>query len=109
LVAPPDMDSTRADDYWAKISLCQYAVMRATSAPRLTPVAESTGERNRIVWRSLRAGLAEGVRNSPLVSIAQHVRPEVREGRQKRPLDEEVIAARLAPPGQRIRQRIALM
>ena len=66
LAALPEADSQRETHYWPKIALSHYATMRATSALRMMPEDCGPEDRRARVWRSLRAGLAEGVRGSPL-------------------------------------------
>ncbi len=87
--------------------MCQYAVLRATSALRLMPEALAEDERKVRVWRSLRGGLAEGIRNYPLELLAKQEWHAAAASRRQR--DEDVAAARQAPPGQRVRRLLALM
>ncbi len=90
-----------------KIALCQYAALRATNAVRLMPEAVAEDERRVRVWSSRRAGLAEGVRNSPLELLTKQEWHGAAANKRQR--DEEVAAARQAPPGQRVRRLLALM
>lgn len=110
LTAPPDADSTRCPDYWTRVSLAHYAVMRATNALRMMPRMEGNDERRMKVWRCLRAGLAEGVRDSPLLALARRLQPEdMPTSSHKRSREEELAEAQQAPPGQRVRLLINLM
>ena len=110
MAAPPDADSTCSRDYWSRLSLCHYAVMRATNALRLEPPTCDPRERGSRVWRSLRAGMAEGVRNSPLATLLQRIHTtSTPTAAVKRSREEEVADALLAPPSQRRLRLISLM
>ncbi len=110
LAASPDADSLRTPSYWLKVALGHYAVMRATNALRLMPEGVSPEDRRDRVWRSFRARLAEGVRGSSLEPLIRQAAPDPQPANWcKRRVEEEVAAARRAPPGERIRRLLALM
>ncbi len=74
---------------------------------RLIPEAVAEDERRVRFWRSLRAGLADGIRNSPLELLTNQ--EWLAAAASKRQRDEEVAAARQAPQGQPVRRLLAVM
>ncbi len=85
------MRTRRVPDVWVRIALCQHAVLRATNTLRLMPDAVAEDERRVRVWRSLRAGLAGGVRKCPLELLTKQEWHAAAASKPQR--DEEVAAA----------------
>ncbi len=109
LTAPPDTDSQCIEDYWLKLDLVNYATLRATRSLRHAPSRLDESDRRSRVWRALRAGLAEGVRDSPRTRLLQHDDYTDQEAGSRKHSGEELQEIRRAPLPGRVRRLIAVV
>lgn len=104
LTAPPDADNSRQPEYWSRVGLAHYAVLKATNALRHEKNEVANLPRHGRAERCLRAGLAEAIRGSPALKLLPKGDPNDTGTGSSRKRNGEHNQTRIETPAQKIRR-----